>query len=60
MLNGITKVNINFMAPHAIHQDKDVFDLPHEFLQSRWLNPSQEMKGAFVPFLIGNLVQRSY
>ena len=36
-----------------IHRNRDVFSNPDIFDPERWVNPSQEAKDAFMPFLMG-------
>lgn len=41
------------MTTYPIMRDKDTFDRPDEWLPSRWEDPTQDMKDAFIPFMTG-------
>jgi len=39
---------------HVMFRNEAVFEKPNEFVPERWLNPTDAMKDAFVPFATGN------
>lgn len=41
------------MCTYPIMRDKDTFERPDAWLPSRWEEPTQDMKDAFLPFLTG-------
>ena len=49
----IPKGSITFFISYSIMRDKDTFDRPDEWIPNRWINPTQEMKAAFIPFMVG-------
>jgi cytochrome P450 len=52
-LMTIPKGSIACLVSYSIMRDNDAFDRPDEWLPNRWMNPTQEMKTAFVPFMVG-------
>eukprot|EP00539_Tryblionella_compressa_P001156 CAMPEP_0178732714 /NCGR_PEP_ID=MMETSP0744-20121128/410_1 /TAXON_ID=913974 /ORGANISM="Nitzschia punctata, Strain CCMP561" /LENGTH=507 /DNA_ID=CAMNT_0020384851 /DNA_START=76 /DNA_END=1600 /DNA_ORIENTATION=+ len=49
----LPKGSMIMMATYPIMRDKDTFDRPDEWLPSRWENATQEMKDAYMPFMVG-------
>jgi cytochrome P450 len=49
----IPKGSISMTMTFSIMRDKDTFDRPDEWLPDRWKNPTQDMKTAFIPFMVG-------
>ncbi|KAG7339228.1 cytochrome P450 [Nitzschia inconspicua] len=41
------------VAPYPLLRDDEVFDRPDEWLPSRWENATDDMKTAFMPFMVG-------
>jgi cytochrome P450 len=49
----IPKGSISILVSYSIMRDRDTFDRPDEWLPDRWKNPTQDMKTAFIPFMVG-------
>jgi cytochrome P450 len=49
----LPKGSIATINSYAIMRDEDTFVRPDEWLPNRWENPSEDMKSAFIPFMVG-------
>lgn len=49
----LPKDSLIMIATYPVLRDRDVYEQPDEWLPSRWENPTQEMKDAFFPFMVG-------
>jgi cytochrome P450 len=52
-LMTLPKGSVASFASYALLRDPDVFDRPNEFMPSRWENATDQMKTAFMPFMVG-------
>lgn len=49
----LPKGSLVVMNTFAIQRDNDTFNRPDEWLPDRWDNATEDMKAAFMPFLVG-------
>jgi cytochrome P450 len=52
-LMTLPKNSFAIVATYPVMRDKDTFERPDEWLPSRWEEPTQDMKDAFLPFMTG-------
>jgi cytochrome P450 len=52
-LMTLPKNSIAHVATYCVLRDEEGFDRADEWIPERWENPSQDMKTAFMPFMVG-------